>query len=427
MVRFQSKYRSRVQALLNMRQLSMAFAGRGQGLLGRAAEAEARRRLLITAIALERYRGRHGGYPKTLEELVPELLQSPPVDFMDGKPLRYRLTDDGHFVLYSVGLDCVDNSGNMRGPTAHGMPYNALAARFGSQQGTDLVWPRPASAAEAELQHQAEKQTEAEQSDLAEEREADFQWRRTARRQAKVETILRTPPQPMSTEPAYRGRPLWELLRNEAASGTNKFTLAEMLTLKQIATGAEPEVATFELPVNYDVLTNLGSLALYIDPMKDDDSDVGCNAGQLECKRATNGNCLLVWNTIYEAPGKHALQAGLLRNESARPDEDISGPLASFVVTNLCQFSLSSAYFQPEMGATFRAQLPELVGTYRIELKSPAGERLKTITGSTSNGLLKVRWDLTDDHGRPCTNESYDSVFHLALPDSGRSQTLKGP
>jgi hypothetical protein len=207
MVRFQSKYRSRVQTMLNLRQVSTGFAGRGQGLLGRAAEAEARRRVLITAIALERYRGRHGGYPKTLQELVPELLQSPPVDFMDGQPLRYRLTEDGHFVLYSVGLDCVDHGGDMRRPRAREMLLDARAARFRSQQATDLVWPRPASAAAAALQHQAEKQA----------------------------------------------------------------------------------------------------------------------------------------------------------------------------------------------------------------------------AGNTSNGLIKVHWDLTDDHGRPCTNESYDSVVRLALPGSGRSQTLKGP
>ena len=156
MVRFQSKYRSRVQTMLNLRQTNMGFAGRGQGLLGRAAEAEARRRVLITAIALERYRGRHGGYPKTLQELVPDPLQSPPVNFMDGQPLRYQLTEDGHFVLYSVGLDCVDHGGDMRRPRAREMLLDARAARFRSQQATDLVWPRPASAAAAELQHQAE-------------------------------------------------------------------------------------------------------------------------------------------------------------------------------------------------------------------------------------------------------------------------------
>jgi len=448
MAPFQSKYRSRLQMMTNLRQLSLGFARRGAGSLGRAAEAEARRRLMITAIALERYRGRRGSYPKALQELVPEWLKTPPLDFMDGKPLRYHLTDDGHFVLYSVGLDCVHNGGEMRRPRTRGMPYDPVAAEFGFREGTDLVWPRPASAAEAERMYQAERKAIAERADRLEETQADFQWRRTARRQAKVETILSTPPPPMTNEPAYRGRPLNEALRNEKASGTNHLTLTELLTLKQVLTGAEPEIATFELPINYDVLTHLGSLHLYIDPVYDEDSDEGCYVGQLECNRATNGNCRLVWNTIYEAPGKHAIQAGLLLKETgesgenvrpvtlmrsgiplreAMPDEDLGGPFASFVVTNLCQFSLASAFFNPATGANFSAKLPEPDGTYVVELKSPTGERLKTITGSTSNGLINVHWDLTDEHGRACTNESYDSVFHLTLPGSGRSQTLKGP
>ena len=60
--------------------------------------------------------------------------------------------------------------------------------------------------------------------------------------------------------------------------------------------GAELEIATFELPINYDVLTNLGSLLLYIDPTPEEDSDEGCNVGQLECNRATNGN----WTAIAQ-------------------------------------------------------------------------------------------------------------------------------
>jgi hypothetical protein len=118
MMPFYSKDSFRMQTELNRRQMMLGIhifntGGGGQGLLGRAAEAEARRRLLMAAIALERYRIRHSGYPKTLQELVPELLQSPPVDFMDGKPLRYRLGEDGRFVLYSVGLDCVDDGGKL--------------------------------------------------------------------------------------------------------------------------------------------------------------------------------------------------------------------------------------------------------------------------------------------------------------------------
>ena len=168
-------------------------------------------------------------------------------------------------------------------------------------------------------------------------------------------------------------------------------------------------------------------MGLYIDPSPDEDSDEGCAVGQLECRRAVNGNCLLVWRTIYESPGEHALQMGLDLNEPARADEVVVGLVAPFVVSNLCQFSLSSAYFNLELGATLRAKLPEPNGTYTIELTSTAGDRLRKITGSTSNGVIKVHWDLTDDHGRKCTNNAYGTLIHVTLPDSGRSQKLKGP
>ena len=184
---------------------------------------------------------------------------------------------------------------------------------------------------------------------------------------------------------------------------------------------------TFEAPVNYDVLTNLGSPNLFIDLRADEDSDEDCDVGQFECRRATNGNCLLVWSTIYESHGKHALQMGLELDEPDRDDQFIVGPARPFVVSNFCQFSLSSAYFNPDFGATLRAKLPEPNGTYSIEITSPAGDRLKTITGTTSNGVIKVHWDLTDDHGRKCTNNAYGTLIHVTLPDSGRAQTLKGP
>jgi hypothetical protein len=121
------------------------------------------------------------------------------------------------------------------------------------------------------------------------------------------------------------------------------------------------------------------------------------------------------------------LQTGLVLNGPARADEEIIGPLAAFVVTNLCQFSLSSAHFEREYGVTLHARLPEPNGAYTIELKSVAGETLRTITGTTSNRVIKVHWDLQDNAGNVCTNEAFDTVFHITLPDSGRSQTLRGP
>jgi hypothetical protein len=109
-----------------------------------AAVAEAERRILITAIALERYRVKNGLYPQTLASLTPEFLKAPMPDFMDGQPLRYRPTSSGHFLLYSVGPDCVDDGGKQ--------PPPGSAAFVSSINGTnlilthaDIVWPVPAA------------------------------------------------------------------------------------------------------------------------------------------------------------------------------------------------------------------------------------------------------------------------------------------
>ena len=80
-----------------------------------------------------------------------------------------------------------------------------------------------------------------------------------------------------------------------------------------------------------------------------------------------------------------------------------------------------------EFGATLRVKFPESNATCRLEIKSPAGALLKTIKAETSNGVMNIFWDLTADNGKRCTNDAFDTVFHIALPDSGKIQTLKGP
>lgn len=62
------------------------------------------------AIAVERYRRRHGKLPERLDELVPELLPRVPTDPFDGQPLRYVVGEE-EYVVYSVGRDRVDNGG----------------------------------------------------------------------------------------------------------------------------------------------------------------------------------------------------------------------------------------------------------------------------------------------------------------------------
>lgn len=67
--------------------------------------------LVSTTCAIERYRAETGHLPATLADLAPKYLKGPPIDPMDGKPLRYQARSDGQFDLYSVGLDGQDDDG----------------------------------------------------------------------------------------------------------------------------------------------------------------------------------------------------------------------------------------------------------------------------------------------------------------------------
>jgi hypothetical protein len=71
-----------------------------------------RHELVFTAIALKRYALRAGRSPDQLADLVPEFLTGLPTDLMDGQPLRYRLNQDGTFLLYSVGANLRDDGGD---------------------------------------------------------------------------------------------------------------------------------------------------------------------------------------------------------------------------------------------------------------------------------------------------------------------------
>jgi hypothetical protein len=70
----------------------------------------------MTACALEKYYLDHHGYPAGLAALVPRYLNRLPNDVIDGAPLRYRLTVDGRYQLYSIGSDQQDGGGLIEWP-----------------------------------------------------------------------------------------------------------------------------------------------------------------------------------------------------------------------------------------------------------------------------------------------------------------------
>jgi hypothetical protein len=113
--------------------------------LSTLAEVETARRLCVTAIALKRYQLQHGAYPTMLNDLVPAYLSAVPIDFMDGKPLRYKLRPDGDFLLYSVGDDGKDDGGDPT-PVSQSTSFNWMLGR-------DIVWPRVATPAALEEYH----------------------------------------------------------------------------------------------------------------------------------------------------------------------------------------------------------------------------------------------------------------------------------
>jgi hypothetical protein len=65
------------------------------------------------ACALERYHLAKQKYPDTLDALAPQFLAKVPRDPIGGQPLFYRQTDDGQFIVYSIGWDEKDDGGSI--------------------------------------------------------------------------------------------------------------------------------------------------------------------------------------------------------------------------------------------------------------------------------------------------------------------------
>ena len=67
----------------------------------------------LLVCGLERHRLVHGEYPESLATLPPRFVVKLPHDLIGGEPLKYRRTDDGQFLLYSVGWDQTDDRGEL--------------------------------------------------------------------------------------------------------------------------------------------------------------------------------------------------------------------------------------------------------------------------------------------------------------------------
>ncbi len=124
--------------------LSNQTIGVGGNMVRRSLQIETARRMMVTVLAIKRYALLHGQPPPTLDAMVPQLLPALPIDGMDGKPLRYRMNNDGTFLLYSVGEDGMDDGGDFS-------LINGKKRFIQIWDGKDAVWPSPATKEEAEI------------------------------------------------------------------------------------------------------------------------------------------------------------------------------------------------------------------------------------------------------------------------------------
>ena len=76
------------------------------------ANAQAMHSCVTVAVAATRYRLAHNQYPPTAQALVPEFLDTVPLDPYTGQVLRYKKNEDGSVAIYSVGEDLADNGGD---------------------------------------------------------------------------------------------------------------------------------------------------------------------------------------------------------------------------------------------------------------------------------------------------------------------------
>jgi hypothetical protein len=67
--------------------------------------------IACSALAVERFRMKNNKLPDSLGNLVPDYLDSVPLDPFDGKEIRYKKLDRG-FVTYSIGENQIDDGGN---------------------------------------------------------------------------------------------------------------------------------------------------------------------------------------------------------------------------------------------------------------------------------------------------------------------------
>jgi hypothetical protein len=194
--------------------------------------------------------------------------------------------------------------------------------------------------------------------------------------------------------------------RIEKVLETDSLVADNPLTLTQVITGEEPDIATFEVPVRCSALTNDGSLELDID---------GGAAQVFAVVTNGDGRCHIRFNTTFIQPGQRFLAArfnlcGLVNASDGTIGSASSSPLC-FSNNNNLRFDPSWTLFG-DSAILYAETLPDI--PYTVTLYNSSNDLVYSTNGiADGNGIIINTWDLMDQHGNPFTEDTVRATFTI--------------
>lgn len=98
---------------------------------------EARRIVMDVLLAAHQYQRQRDEFPDSLERLVPEYLDSIPIDPMDpaGHPIRYQRSSNVDAIVWSVGVNAIDEGGDIQPSNSNDTGYRLMLNSSQKQPG----------------------------------------------------------------------------------------------------------------------------------------------------------------------------------------------------------------------------------------------------------------------------------------------------
>jgi hypothetical protein len=211
-------------------------------------------------------------------------------------------------------------------------------------------------------------------------------------------------------KPTFQGHTMAQWL-TKLQVGTN--SIDNSLEIVRITKVSESRDFEFEVPLSYDLLKKNGFLEmtgrLYL--ISDE------RILPTYSRRAANGNFIFGCDVNDFTPGTNKIKVQFFINNPQNKERFLhaEGPAVEFISSNICHVNpyIASDFFK---GVVLHADLCASNASYSIELQDDKGDHVKTISGSTSNGVVNERWDLLDDSGKIYSYHSFNAIYRVTIP-----------